>query len=139
MAFFSLRAEAVVDLSAADDTTAFTMDAPGNGYVQVDEIWGRFEEAVASGGFTTVAPVMSIEIGGTEVGTYTTGTAATAQAVGDTIGSIFTPDGTTATAATSAVEVSTGDVIALKTKTQGTGGTVTGTIRCYIPMDLDLG
>lgn len=139
MAFQVHRAEAVVDLSAADDTTAYTIDAPGAGFVQVDEIFGRFEEAVASGGFTSTAPVMSLEIGGTEVATFTTGTAATARAIGDTIKSIFTPDESNSFAAVSAYKVSAGDAITLKTKTQGAGGTVTGTIRLYIPMDIDLG
>lgn len=137
MAKFVLEAGAVVDLDAASDTTAYTIDAPGAGMVLVGEIFGRFGEAVASGGFSSTAGVASLEIGGTEVATWTTGVAATARAIGDTVQ--MTPDEVDATAANSSYPVASGAAITLKTKTQGAGGTVTGTILWYIPMDLNLG
>lgn len=137
MAKFVYKADAVVDLSASDDTSAAIIKSPGDGYVYVGEIFGRFEEAVASGGFTSTAGVASIEIGGTEVATWSTGTTATARAIGDVV--TVTVDGTNVTAANSAYKVSSGDTIEVVTKTQGVGGTVTGTIRFNIPMDVDLG
>lgn len=132
------RAEAVVDLSAADATVAYTIDAPGAGHIYVGEVFGRFEEAVAAGGFTTTAGVLSLEVGGNEVGTWSTGVASTGRAIGDTLSPLLTVDGTYATDTNSAVAVAAGDVISVKTKTQGVDGTVTGTVRLYIPCDFDL-
>lgn len=133
---FTYKADAVVDLDAATGTTAATIKAPGDGYVLVKEIFGRFEEAVAGGGFSSAAGVASLEINSVEVATWTTGVAATARAIGDTVQ--VTVDGTTVTSASGALKVTAGQTITLKTKTQGTGGTVTGTIRFNIPMDINL-
>jgi hypothetical protein len=132
-----LRMEATVNLDAASDTTATTFKAPGAGYVNVKQIFGRFEEAVAAGGFSTAAGVASVVIGGLEVATWSTGVAATARAIGDTVQP--TVDGTNVTAANGVIKVAAGDAIVMKTKTQGTGGTVTGEIRFYIPFEGDLG
>lgn len=132
----TLRMEAVVDLDAASATSATKFKVPAAGYVNVKQIFGRFEEAVAAGGFSSAAGVASIEVGGTEVATWSTGVAATARAIGDTVQ--VTVDGTTATNAQGAVKVAAGDLIECKTKTQGTGGTVTGTIRFYVSLDVNL-
>lgn len=129
--------EAVVDLDAASDTTATTFKAPAAGFVNVKQIFGRFEEAVASGGFSSAAGVASVVIGGVEVATWSTGVAATARAIGDTVQ--VTVDGTNVTAANGVLKVAAGDAIVIKTKTQGTGGTVTGTLRFYVPIECDLG
>jgi len=126
------KADAVVDLDAASATTAWTMKAPGAGYIEVAEVWGRFEEAVAASGFSSAAGVASLTIGSTEVATWSTGVSATARAIGDTV--FFTP-----ATDVKAVNFAAGDSIILKTKTQGTGGTVTGTIRFVIPMELNVG
>lgn len=133
----TLRMEAVVDLDASSGTSATKFKAPGAGWVNVKEMFGRFEEAVAAGGFSSAAGVASCEIGGVEVATWSTGVAATARAIGDTVQP--TVDGTVATNAQGAVKVAAGDLIEFKTKTQGTGGTVTGTIRFYVPADFNLG
>lgn len=133
---FTYKADAVVDLDAASATTAATIKAPGAGWVLVKEMFGRFEEAVAAGGFSTTAGVASLEIGGVEVATWSTGVAATARSIGDTVQP--TVDGTYVTSASGAYKVAAGDTITLKTKTQGVGGTVTGTIRFNIPMDINL-
>jgi hypothetical protein len=127
-----LRVEAAVDLDAASDTTASIFKAPGAGTVNVSEAFGRFEEAVAGSGFSSAAGVASIVIGGTEYGTWSTGVSATARAIGDTVP-------VTVTGSNTAVVVAAGDTITVKTKTQGTGGTVTGTLRWFIPCEFNLG
>lgn len=129
--------EAVVDLDAATGTTASTFKMPAAGWVHAKQAFGRFEEAVASGGFTTTAGVASINVGSSELGTITTGVAATARAIGDTLP--VTVDGTNVTSAQGAFKVAAGDSFTVKTKTQGVGGTVTGTIRFYVPFSFDLG
>lgn len=132
----TLRMEAVVDLDASTGTSATKFKVPAAGWVNAKQIFGRFEEAVASGGFSSAAGVASVEVGGVEVATITTGVAATARAIGDTLQA--TVDGTNVTNAQGAIKVAAGDLIECKTKTQGTGGTVTGTIRFYVPLDLNL-
>lgn len=129
--------EAVVDLDASSATVASTFKVPAAGYVNVKQIFGRFEEAVASGGFSSAAGVASVKIGSAEVATWSTGVAATARSIGDTVQ--VTVDGTNVTDASGVFKVAAGDAITVNTKTQGTGGTVTGTIRFYIPIDLNLG
>lgn len=126
--------EAVVNLDASSATSATKFKAPGAGYIEIASAFGRFEEAVASGGFSSTAGVASIEVGGVEVATWSTGVAATARAIGDTV--MVTPS---ATYADKAITVSAGDLIECKTKTQGAGGTVTGEIRFWIPCEFNLG
>jgi len=123
-----VRAEAVVDISAAAATTAFTMDVPFDGYLVIDESFARWEED--AGSQTTTAGVASIEVGGNEVATITS---AKDEVIGDT--DTWTVDGTYATAANPVVKVSAGDAVVLKTKTQAVGGTVTGTLRAYLAFD----
>lgn len=130
------KVDAVVDLDAASDTTAATIKAPGDGYIFVKGIFGRFEEAVAAGGFSSAAGVASIVVNSVEVATWSTGIAATARAIGDTV--LVTVDGTNVTSANGHLKVTSGQTITVKTKTQGTGGTVTGTVRFNIPMDINL-
>lgn len=126
--------EAVVDLDASSATSATKFKCPGAGYIDIAATFGRFEEAVAAGGFSSAAGVASIEVGGTEVATWSTGVAATARAIGDCV--TVTP---IATYSDKAIVVASGDLIEVKTKTQGSGGTVTGTIRFWIPVEFDLG
>lgn len=131
-----IRAEAVVDLDAASATTAFTIKAPGAGTISISAVFGRFEEAVAAGGFSTTAGVASLEVAGTEYATWSTGVAATARAIGDTV---LVTANTASNALGDNVTFASGDAITLKTKTQGVGGTVTGTIRFYLPLEVNLG
>lgn len=131
------RQEAVVDLDAASGTSATKFKVPAAGYVHVKQIFGRFEEAVAGSGFSSTAGVASIEVGGLEVATWSTGVSATARAIGDTVQ--VTVDGTNVTAAAGVIKVAAGDLIECKTKTQGAGGTVTGTVRFYVPFEVNLG
>lgn len=132
----TFKADAIVDLDAASATSAWKMKAPGAGYILVKEVFGRFEEVIAGGGFSATAGVASLEVGGLEVATWSTGVAATARAIGDCVQP--TVDGTNVTSANGAIKVASGDLLELKTKTQGVGGTVTGTIRFVIPMDINL-
>lgn len=129
--------EAVVDLDASSSTVASTFKVPAAGYINVKQIFGRFEEAVASGGFSSTAGVASVKVGSLEVATWSTGVAATARSIGDTVQ--VTVDGTNVTDANGVIKVAAGDAITVNTKTQGAGGTVTGTLRFYIPIDLNLG
>lgn len=128
--------EAVVDLDASAATSATKFKVPAAGFVYAKQIFGRFEEAVASGGFSTTAGVASVEVGGKEVATISTGVAATARAIGDTLQ--VTVDGTNVTNSNGAIAVAAGDLIECKTKTQGVGGTVTGTVRFWVPVELNL-
>jgi hypothetical protein len=130
-----LRMEAVVDLNAAAATSASIFKAPGAGYVDVAACFVRFEEAVAAGGFSTTAGVASLEVGGVEVATWST---TVAPAVGRAIGDVAmaTAD---AVYADKAVTFASGATIEVKTKTQGVGGTVTGTVRFWIPVEFNLG
>jgi hypothetical protein len=130
-----LRMEAVVDMDAASDTTASTFKAPTAGYLMPSAIFGRFEEAVAAGGFTTTAGVAAIYVGTTEVASWSSlvGALCLAKAIGDT--ALVTP----AAAYTEApIKFAAGDAITVKTKTQGVGGTVTGTVRFWIPVEFGL-
>ena len=123
-----VRAEAVVDISAAADTSAFTMDAPKAGYLVIDQCFARAEEA--TGSQTSAQGVVSIEVGGTEVATLT---ADQSQSIGHV--QTFTVDGTNATAKNPVYKFAAGDTIEAVTKTQASGGTVTGTYRVYFACD----
>lgn len=127
-----LVATAIVDLNAASDTTAATLKSPGSGYIHTDKIYGFLEEAIASGGFSTTAGVASVSVAGTEVATYSTGIAGAARAIGENVN--FT---TSVTNKAGTFPVSKGDAIVFKTKTAGVGGTLTGTVRIHVPLDID--
>ena len=122
-----VRAEALVDISATAGSV-FAFDAPKAGKLLLNKSWLRFEEA--AGSQTTTAGVASVEVGGTEVATYTS---TKAEAVGDT--SVWTQDSTVGD--DQAVYFSQGDVVDVTLKTQAVGGTVTGTIRAYLAIELD--
>lgn len=129
----TIKSDAVVDLSATAGSV-WSMKAPFAGYVDLESAFLRFEEAVASGGFSSTASVVSIEVGGSEVATWTTGVGATAVAIGDT--KTFTLD-SSVDANVGSVKVAAGDLIDFKLKTLGTGGTLTGTARLHINCDFN--
>lgn len=130
-----LRMEATVNLDASSATSATIFKAPGAGYIDVASCFVNFEEAIAAGGFSSTAGVASLEVGGVEVATYSTGVApAAGKAIGDT--ALVTP---VAAYADKAVTFAAGATIEAKTKTQGAGGTVTGTARFWIPVEFNLG
>lgn len=116
-----VRAEDLVDISASAGVS-FTMDAPFAGKIMLGSCWARWEEA--AGTQTTTAGVASIEVGGTEYATLTSGKN---EAIGDR--DVFTLSGV---GVDKAVYVAAGDLIDVKLKTQAVGGTVTGTIRVYL-------
>lgn len=118
-----LRAEAVIDLSAAAATVAFTIEAPAAGKLHVNQMYARIEEAIDN---PTVAGVGSVEVAGTE---YATFQAVDNDIVGDTY--MATPD--SAVGDDGVVFVTAGQDITCVTKTQGTGGTGAGTLRVYLP------
>lgn len=132
--FRNLTATAVVDLSAATNTT-FTYEAVGGGYILADQITGTLEEAIAAGGFTSTAGIVQVQVGSTVVAQYSTGTTVAGEALGNTVE--FTPSATNAPEGV--YNFDAGDVITVKLTTQGSGGTVTGTLRVNIPMEEDLG
>jgi hypothetical protein len=127
-------AEAVVDLDAAVGVF-YTYKTIGAGYVDVNQIVGTFEEAVAGGGFSTTAGIADIKVDGNQVGTFTTGTPATARAIGDSL--LITPN--TTNAPDGIFTFTAGDVISVALTQQGTGGTVTGTLRVTVPVEENLG
>lgn len=124
-----IRAEAIADIDAAADTAAFVMDAPRAGKLVINQCFGRWEEA--AGTQTTTAGVVSLEVNDNEVGTITS---AKNEAIGDA--DTFTVDGTNATSANPVYGFTAGQEIAVRTKTQAVGGTVTGTVRVYLALDL---
>lgn len=132
--FRNLTASAVVDLSAATNTT-YTYETVGAGYILADQITGTLEEAIAAGGFTSTAGIVQIQVGSTVVAQYSTGTTVAGEALGNTVE--FTPNATNAPEGV--YNFDAGDVITVKLTTQGSGGTVTGTLRVNIPMEEDLG
>lgn len=132
--FRNLTATAVVDLSASTNTT-FTYETLGAGYILADQITGTLEEAIAAGGFTSTAGIVQVQVGSTVVAQYSTGTTTAALAIGQTVE--LTPD--TTNAPEGIYPLVAGDVVTVKLTTQGTGGTVTGTLRVNIPMEEDLG
>ena len=120
-----VRAEAVVDIDASADTTAFTMEAPRAGKLLLNQSWCRIEEAIDN---PTSAGVASIEVGGTEYGTVTV-------VDNDIIGDSYTITEATAVGDDHAVPFSAGDDIECITKTAGTGGTGGGTLRFYLAIE----
>ena len=132
--FRNLTAPAVVDLSASTNTT-FTFEAVGAGYILADQITGTLEEAIAAGGFTSTAGIVQVQVGSAVVAQYSTGTTVAGLALGQTVE--FTPDATNAPEGVFNFEA--GDIITVKLTTQGSGGTVTGTLRVNIPLEEDLG
>jgi hypothetical protein len=133
--FKTVRAETVVTLNAASATTVYTYKVVGAGVLNANQITGTFEAVVANGGFTTTAPLITVAVNGTAVATYTTGTVATAKAIGDEVQ--FTVN--TTNAPTKALVLAATDVITVTLTTQGVGGTVTGTVRVFLPLDENLG
>ena len=117
-------AENVIDLSDADDTTAYLFDAPSAGKILLNE---SFAVAVneAMGSMTTTPGVGSIEIGGTEYATIVV-TASDAEGTSYTLTEAATvgDDG--------AVYVSAGDSIEFITKTQAVDGTITGELQVFL-------
>lgn len=125
---FTITADTVVDFSGSTGSV-FKFKAPRAGRLNVHESFLIFEELV---GDATTQGVMSLEVGGVEVATYTTlgdGTEAV-----DASGN-FTVDGTVATAKDPHVAIAAGDVIDVKLKTQASGGTTTGTARAFLSLD----
>lgn len=110
------------DISVAADTTNFTMEAPYAGKLAIDESFLRWTEE--TGTQTTTEGVVSIEVAGVEVATLT---ANVADAVGQTQRFEAADD--------KYIEFSEGDNIAIKTKTQATGGTVTGDGTVYLSLN----
>lgn len=132
--FRNLTATAVVDLDASTNTT-FTYTTLGAGYILADQITGTLEQLIAAGGFTSTAGIVQVHVGSTVVAQYSTGTPAAGLALGATVE--FTPGATTAPAGV--YNFLAGDVIAVRLTTQGTGGTVTGTLRVNVPLEENLG
>lgn len=119
-----VRAEAVVDMDAAADTTAFTMECPRAGKLHINQLWARIEEAIDN---PTIAGVASVEVAGTEYGTITV-------VDNDIVGDSYTMTADAAVGDDGVVPLSAGDDIECITKTQGTGGTGGGTLRFYLPI-----
>lgn len=104
---------AAADISDADATTQFTMEAPYKGTIRLDECFLRWSEA--TGTQTTTPGVISITVGSTEVATLT---ANLSDAIGQTQRFTASSD--------KYIEFAAGDNIIIKTKTQAVGGTLVG-------------
>ncbi len=122
------KADAVVDYSASDDTTAATINAPFAGHLFINECFVRIEEVVGS--MTTTEAVVSIEVAGIEVAISE---AVAADAVGST--RKFTVVSPATDANGGKVKFAAGDAIAVLTKTQAVDGTVTGTGRVNLAIE----
>lgn len=116
-------ADAVVDFSASTGSV-YKFDAPAAGKLDLSQCYVVFEENV---GDATTQGVLSIEVGGVEVATYTTlGTEL------EDDSARLTADGTVATSGNPVVAFAAGDVIDVKNKVQASGGTTTGTARVVL-------
>ena len=103
------------DVSDAATTDQWLIDAPAAGTIRVDSCFIALTEVT---GAMTVDGVISLKVGGNEVGTVTLTDSAS---VGDTF--VFTPDGTYATTTNPIVEFADGDDILVEIKTAATGVT----------------
>lgn len=133
-----MMAPAVVDMSGTAGTNAFTWTTTKGGTISTNAIFGILEEAVASGGFTSTAGDFTVQVtesGGSklDIAAWSTGTTATARAIGYQANA--TTDATNAP--NGYYKFSAGALIEVENKAQGAGGTVTGTVRVYIPIDFD--
>lgn len=111
------------DISQAAATTNFTAEMPKAGKILLDECWLRWTEA--TGTQSTTQGVVSIEVAGTERATLT---ANISDAIGES--QLFTASGD------KYIEFSAGDDIAIKTKTQASGGTTVGDGTVYLALEL---
>lgn len=114
----------VIDLSDADDTTAYLFDAPRAGKILLNE---SFAVAVneAMGTMSTTPGVGSIEIGGTEYATIVV-------TASDAEGTSYTLTEAAAVGDDGAVYVDAGDSIEFITKTQAAGGTIIGELQVFL-------
>ena len=124
----------IADLSTTA-ANVFSYTFAAEGYILCDQIYGRLEEAIAAGGFTTSAGIVTIQVGSTTVATFSTG----ATTGGNTVAAgaigkqyLFTTSATDAPTGT--FKVAAGDVLTVDV-TAGVGGTVTGTIRVTVPVE----
>jgi hypothetical protein len=131
--YVNFMSPAVVDMSGTADTAAFTWTTTKAGTILANAIFGILEEAVASGGFTSTAGDYTVKVGSYIIATWSTGTTATARAIGyqanATPSTTYCPDGSYKFAA--------GDTITISNDSQGAGGTTTGTVRVYLPVEFD--
>ena len=126
---FTIPAVTTVDFSASTGAV-FSFKAPRAGRFNVHESFIVFEEVV---GDATTQGVLSIEVGGVEVATYTTLGDGTETA---TSSANLTVDGTVATNISPYVDFAAGNLISVKLKTQASGGTTTGTARAYLSLNM---
>lgn len=131
----SLLCPDVADLSgSAGEVWTYTPNSAGTLFV--DQLFAITEEAVAAGGFTTQTPVVSVEVGGTEVATLTPNVT-DGEAVGNQVSAVA--DTTNVEAAVGAIQYTADQAITVNIKTQGTGGTTTGTFRVFLLVDENRG
>jgi len=128
----------VADLSTTA-ASVFTFTVSGAGYLMCDQIMGRLEEAIAAGGFTTSAGVVTVTIGGVTVATFSTGATTGGNTVAaGAIGKAYLFTGH-ATNAPGGQAPFTANQVILVACTAGVGGTVTGTMRVTLPIEIDRG
>lgn len=125
----------LADLSAvAGEVWTWTPGVAGTLFVK--QIFGIVEEAVAAGGFSSTTPVVDVQVEGTEVCTLTVDNTG-GEAVGDSVSAVITS--ANVDSESGAVELSATDTVSINIKTQGAGGTVTGTLRLLLPFDINRG
>lgn len=135
--FITTFTPAVVDFNATAGTAALTWTLSTGGTLQTNSIFGIIEELVAAGGFTTTAGDFTVQVvrGGTtyDVAAWSTGVTSATRAIG------FQADATTdaTNAPKGYFELVAGDRILVVNKAQGAGGTVTGTARVFLPIELN--
>lgn len=120
---YTVLAVDAADINQADNTTNWTMEAPKNGIIRLDECFLRWTEA--TGTQSTTQGVISIEVAGAEVATLT---ANISDAIGET--QTFTESDN------KYIDFAAGDDIEVITKTQAVGGTVTGDGDVYLSLEM---
>jgi hypothetical protein len=134
--FTVLQTPNVVNLDGSAGTAALTWTLSTAGTLQTNAVFAVLEEAVATGGMTTTAGDYTVQVvrGATtyDVAAWSTGVTATARAIG------YQADATTdaTNAPKGYFELQAGDKILVVNKAQAAGGTVTGTARVFLPIEI---
>ena len=124
---YLIQAAGSADINQASGTTNWTMEAPFAGRLDLGDTFLQWTEA--TGTQSTTQGVISISVAGTEVATLT---ANISDAIGET--QTFTVD-SALDEGNPYVYFAAGDDIAIKTKTQAVGGTVSGDGTVFLPVN----
>lgn len=129
---------AVLDLSAAANVT-YTWTPQKDTIIYPAMAFAILEEAVAAGGFSSVAPAVRISRGNggsaVTIASYTLTASDLSGGLAVGAEKTFTGNDTYVTPESGALKIAAGTQLNFEVLTQGTGGTTTGTMRVFLPYD----